>query len=297
MLDCISEQALWRHLCTLQGLKRTYGQYACTAACCRATSLTDFWLLSCSGVLPGLGAALFICQLHMPASQNLAASSTPADPYAAVQMLERQRTRARSGGGDLPAAIALKRTPASSKQKASNLQAGTRPAVSGDGASDGAGPGGAKDGSVAGTDAASMKGDLEKGAAADHHKGELQPPCLLALPCSAMFTSHHVCTVACSKARVWIVGPQSTRAEASCADAAFLAASCSLLHAAAPCWHALFHGMRVTRKYGTSHMRVRYKCVYKLPHRCAHCTHSSMPPLHLLACCYRPTQVSSARVA
>lgn len=41
-------------------------------------------------------------------------------------MLERQRTRARSGGGDLPASLSLKRTAAVSKKEPSGLgQPGT----------------------------------------------------------------------------------------------------------------------------------------------------------------------------
>ncbi|WIA39861.1 hypothetical protein OEZ86_013308 [Tetradesmus obliquus] len=120
--------------------------------------------------------------------QSLATSSTPADPLQAVQMLERQRTRARSGGGDLPAALALKRTPASKKERpaAASVFAGRGLAAagSGDGGADGAGGAGGGGGREAGslatasTETGSVKVlDMEKGPAIDildPHKSRLR---------------------------------------------------------------------------------------------------------------------------
>lgn len=78
-----------------------------------------------------LGSILSCRQLLLLLLQSLVATSTPADPIEAVQMLERQRHRARSGGGDLPASISLKRTPASKKEKEPSMlgQAGNSPAA------------------------------------------------------------------------------------------------------------------------------------------------------------------------
>ncbi|WIA19587.1 hypothetical protein OEZ85_005527 [Tetradesmus obliquus] len=120
--------------------------------------------------------------------QSLATCSTPADPLQAVQMLERQRTRARSGGGDLPAALALKRTPASKKERpaAASVFAGRGLAAagSGDGGADGAGGAGGGGGREAGslatasTETGSVKVlDMEKGPAIDildPHKSRLR---------------------------------------------------------------------------------------------------------------------------
>ncbi|KAF8062894.1 TRPV6 [Scenedesmus sp. PABB004] len=122
--------------------------------------------------------------------------SSPTDPLHAVQMLERQRTRARSGGGDLPAAHALKRTPAPSSLSggrapgaaAADGSGGGGGAGSGSGGAPGApgGPGGPAGGgggggdrgdgasSVGAGDAFGAKADLERGGTAlDPHKTRL----------------------------------------------------------------------------------------------------------------------------
>lgn len=74
------------------------------------------------------------CCAGLPLLQN---------PTKLDHAIERQRTRARSGGGDLPTNVTLKRNPTMSRQKADASKPGYQRPSGGFGGQDGGGDGGA----------------------------------------------------------------------------------------------------------------------------------------------------------